>query len=164
MRESAWRFGWIGLLVLSLDLLSKWAANQWLPHGEPVALLPFFNLTLHYNTGAAFSFLADAGGWQRWGFVVLAVVMVGAMLWWLRRLPSRLTCESGGLWLIIGGALGNLIERLWDGRVTDFFDFYIGSWHYPTFNMADVGITVGAFCLIWQEFVLRPRQQREREA
>ncbi|RMF13755.1 MAG: lipoprotein signal peptidase [Gammaproteobacteria bacterium] len=159
MRDSALKFFWLGLAVLLLDLASKWAANTWLTLHELLPVLPHFNLTLNYNTGAAFSFLADAGGWQRWGFTVLAVVMVAGLLWWLRRLPPRLTCESAGLWLVIGGALGNLVERIYDGRVTDFFDFYWGDWHYATFNVADVGISVGAFCLIVHEFWGRKRQE-----
>lgn len=159
MRNTALRFAWLGLAVLLLDLASKWAANAWLTLHEPLPVLPHFNLTLNYNTGAAFSFLADAGGWQRWGFTVLAIVMVAALLWWLRRLPPRLTCESAGLWLVIGGALGNLVERIYDGRVTDFFDFYWGDWHYATFNVADVGISVGAVCLIVHEFWGRKRQE-----
>ncbi len=160
MRDSALRYWPLALLVVALDLLSKWAANAFLTYAEPVAVLPHFNLTLHYNTGAAFSFLADAGGWQRWAFAALAVAMVTGMVWWLKKLPPRLGCEALGLHLVIGGALGNLLERLWDGRVTDFFDFYIGSWHYATFNVADVAISLGAFCLILQEFVLKPRKER----
>ncbi len=159
LRDSALRYWPLALTVLALDLLSKWAANIWLTYGEPLAVLPHFNLTLHYNTGAAFSFLADAGGWQRWAFVALAIVMVVGMLWWLKRLPARLTCESAALWAVIGGASGNLVERLWDGRVTDFFDFYIGSWHYATFNVADVAISLGAFCLLLHEFVLGSRRE-----
>jgi signal peptidase II len=162
LRDSALRYWPLAMGVLALDLLSKWAANVWLPYGEPVPVVPFFNLTLHFNTGAAFSFLADAGGWQRWAFALLAVVMIGVMVWWLRRLPPQLDCEVAGLHLIIAGALGNLLERLWDGRGTDFFDFYIGSWHYATFNVADVAITLGAFCLILHEFILKPRQDRLR--
>ena len=159
MHNSALKYWWLGMAALVLDLLSKWAANTYLTFMQPVAVLPHFNLMLNYNTGAAFSFLADAGGWQRWAFVVLGVVMVAGMLWWLRKLPPRLNCESGALWLVIGGALGNLVERLLDGRVTDFFDFYWGSWHYATFNVADVAISVGAFCLILQEFVLKKRTE-----
>ncbi len=161
MRDSGWRFWPLALAVLALDALSKWAANLWLEFGRPLAVLPHFNLTLNYNTGAAFSFLADAGGWQRWFFIGLALAMVAGMLWWLRRLPPRLGCETAGLWLIVGGALGNLIERLLWGRVTDFFDFYIGHWHYATFNVADVAISLGAACLLWQEFVLNRRRSIE---
>ncbi|HIQ40061.1 MAG TPA: lipoprotein signal peptidase [Sulfurivirga caldicuralii] len=160
LRNSALRYWPLAVAVLVLDLLSKWAANAYLDYGQPLAVLPHFNLTLHYNTGAAFSFLADAGGWQRWAFSLLALVMIAVMLWWLHRLPPRLNCEALGLHLVIGGAAGNLLERLWDGRVTDFFDFYIGSWHYATFNGADVAITLGAVCLVVHEFILRPRQER----
>ncbi len=163
MRDSALKFGWLGMVVLLVDLASKWAANRWLTPQEPWAVMPHFNLTLHYNTGAAFSFLADAGGWQRWLFTLLAVGMVIGLLWWLRRLPSRMSCESAGLWFVIGGALGNLFERLYDGRVTDFFDFYWGDWHYATFNVADVGITLGAVCLIVHEFFGRAKREVGRD-
>lgn len=141
---------WLSAVVLVIDQITKLAAEQFLTWGQPVPLLPFLNLTLLYNTGAAFSFLSQAGGWQRWFFIVLAAVISLVLLGWLRKLEAGQRVTAAGLALILGGALGNLIDRLVYGHVVDFIDFYYGSWHWPAFNVADSAITVGAATLIWE--------------
>jgi signal peptidase II len=157
MSETGLRYLWIAGLVLVLDQITKYLAVSYLTFGEPLAVMPHFNLTLVYNYGAAFSFLADMGGWQRWFFAVLAVGISLGLVFWLSKLKAKPTFEVVGLQLILAGAIGNLIDRVLFGRVTDFLDFYYGSWHYATFNIADIGITLGAAMLIIYEFFLRPK-------
>lgn len=156
--DTAIRTLWIAALVLILDQLTKMWAVDSLVLGEPVAVMPYLNWTLAYNYGAAFSFLADQDGWQRWFFAILALVISAVLLFWLSRLPKKLTLETIGINMVLGGAIGNVIDRVTEGRVTDFIDFYIGTWHYATFNIADVGIVVGAGMLILSEFLIKPRQ------
>ena len=135
------------VLVVALDQLSKLIAAAYLIRGT-IELTPFLNLTLVYNTGAAFGFLNDAAGWQNLFFVgvaALASVVILVMLW---RLPPGANLLGSGLALIGGGALGNLIDRLFHGHVIDFIDFYYRSWHWPAFNVADSAITVGAALLV----------------
>ncbi|HEY7774479.1 MAG TPA: signal peptidase II, partial [Marinagarivorans sp.] len=108
-----------------------------------------FNFTLRYNHGAAFSFLYDAGGWQRWFLAIIAAVMSVVLVVWLSRVAVKKPLESLGLALILGGALGNLYDRLTLGYVVDFIDFYYQQYHFPAFNIADCGITCGAALLIW---------------
>ncbi len=149
-RQSAGVGQWLAVaaLVIGLDQLTKWLADHYLVDGEPLSVLPSFNLTLAYNTGAAFSFLADAGGWQRWFFAGLAVLVSGFIYAWLRRLPSEEKVTAFALTLILGGALGNLIDRLYLGYVIDFIDVYYRHYHWPAFNLADSAITVGATLLV----------------
>jgi len=136
--------------VIALDQLSKWWALSALqPAGVPHPVIPgLLNWTLAFNTGAAFSFLADSAGWQRWFFVVLAVAISGALVVWLARTARRDWRNAIPLALIIGGALGNLIDRLHAARVTDFIHVYFRQWNYPVFNLADCAITVGAVMLV----------------
>ena len=145
---SRWR--WLGLsgLVILLDQVSKFAAEHWLTPYEPLAVLPSVNLTLLYNPGAAFSFLAGAGGWQRWLFVALAVAVSAALLVWLWRLRPGERLLGLALSLVLGGAVGNLVDRLLHGHVVDFIDLYWRDWHWPAFNVADSAITVGAVLLL----------------
>jgi len=121
---------------------------------ETVAVMPFFNLTMAHNTGAAFSFLAQAGGWQRWFFAVIAFVVSAVLFIWLKRLKSTAKLEAISISLILGGAVGNLIDRVLLGYVVDFLDFYnyFGSYHFPAFNIADSAICVGAALLIIDSF------------
>ena len=151
---------WIAIVVIVLDQFTKYLAVSNLTFAEPVAVMPYLNWTLAYNYGAAFSFLADMGGWQRWFFAGLATVVSVVLIVWLSRLPKLLTAEVWGINLILGGAIGNVIDRFLEGRVTDFIDFYIGSWHYATFNVADMAIFMGAFLLILTEFWLKPRAEK----
>lgn len=145
---------WLKLsaLVIVLDQLSKWLISGWLELYQTVEILPFFNLTLAHNYGAAFSFLASAGGWQRWFFVLLAVLISIALTIWLKRLPSSARMEAASLALILGGAIGNVIDRLIYGYVVDFLDVYYGSYHWPAFNIADSAICIGAVLLILDSF------------
>ncbi|SEA98165.1 signal peptidase II [Alkalimonas amylolytica] len=151
-QQTGWAFWWLALLVLVLDQVTK----QWVHHSmalyDSIQLLPFFNLTYVRNPGAAFSFLSDAGGWQRWFFTVVAVVIIAVLSVWLSRLTAKASKLTLGLNLIIGGAIGNLIDRLWHGYVIDFFHLYYQNWHYPAFNIADSAIVIGAGLLIWDSF------------
>ncbi|MCP5146230.1 MAG: lipoprotein signal peptidase [Gammaproteobacteria bacterium] len=138
----------LAALLLGLDQWTKNIASVSLDYNSPVAVLPFFNLTLLHNTGAAFSFLNNAGGWQRWLFAGLAIVVSTILVSWLYRLPSRDRLLGVSLSLLLAGALGNLWDRLTLGYVVDFIELYYGSYHFPAFNVADSAITVGAILLI----------------
>lgn len=162
-QTSALTTTWLAVVLVILDQLTKYWINAVLVFGEPVAVMPHLNFTLVYNQGAAFSFLADMGGWQRWGFSALAIVVSLVLVYWLKTLPKRWTMEVVGINLVLGGALGNVIDRLAEGHVTDFIDFYIGSWHYATFNVADIAISAGAFCLVVSEFFLKSKQASSPE-
>jgi signal peptidase II len=140
---------WLSALVVVLDQLTKQLAEGMLVLHQPVAVLPFVNLTLVYNTGAAFSFLAGAGGWQRWFFLVLTIVISIALIIWITRLKAGEGRLALSLALILGGAIGNLIDRALYGHVIDFIDLYYGYWHWPAFNIADSAITVGAMLLVF---------------
>ena len=135
-------------LVVVLDQATKLWALAALEMYRPVEVLPFFNLTLLHNTGAAFSLLADAGGWQRWLFTLLAIAIAIVVAVWLTRVAGRERWTALALALILGGAIGNVIDRLRFGYVIDFLDFHAAGWHWPAFNIADAAITVGAALLI----------------
>lgn len=152
---------WLALVVIVLDQVTKYLAVSNLTFAEPVAVMSNLNWTLAYNYGAAFSFLADMGGWQRWFFAGLATVVSVVLIVWLAKLPNKLNTESWGINLVLGGAIGNVIDRFLEGRVTDFIDFYIGTWHYATFNIADIAISVGAGLLVLSELVLKPRAEKK---
>ncbi|MEO7073546.1 MAG: signal peptidase II [Rhodanobacter sp.] len=143
---------WLSLsvVVIALDQLTKWWALHALqPPGVPHEVIPgFLNWTLAFNRGAAFSFLAGGSGWQRWLFVVLALVISIALVVWLARTLRDDWRNAMPLALIIGGALGNLIDRLHAAQVTDFVQVYFRQWSYPVFNLADSAITVGAVLLL----------------
>ncbi len=142
---------WLAAVVAIVDQLGKWAALIWLTPHVPVPVLPFFNLTLAFNSGAAFSFLSDAGGWQRWLFVTLAGVISGFLIYWLRQLQTREVWTGVALGFILGGALGNLWDRLFrSGEVVDFIDIYYGAAHWPAFNLADSSIFIGAGIIVVQ--------------
>jgi signal peptidase II len=138
----------LSLAVIGLDQASKWLAERLLPLHEPVAVLPLLNLTLMHNEGAAFSLLANAGGWQRWLFAGFAVLVTVVLVGWLVRLQRHERLLAAALSLLIGGAIGNLIDRLRTGRVVDFIDVYYGTWHWPAFNIADSAITLGVLLLL----------------
>ncbi len=146
------RWLWVSATVVVLDLWTKWLAEANLERFRPVEVLPFFNLRLTYNPGAAFSLLADAGGWQRWFFALVAVVASVVILVWLVRLRGE-RMVACGLTLVLGGALGNLWDRIFRGEVVDFLDFHWAGWHFPAFNVADMAITVGAALLILDLFL-----------
>lgn len=146
------KYLWLSLAIIIADQISKTLMVNWLDLYERVAVLPFFNLTLAHNTGAAFSFLAGAGGWQRWFFVALAVVISAVLVIWMKRLAATARLEAISLALIIGGAIGNVIDRLIYGYVIDFLDVYVGTYHWPAFNIADSAICIGAVLLIIDSF------------
>jgi len=139
----------IALAVMALDQGSKLVLSRWLPEGERLVLAPFLQLVSVYNTGAAFSFLAQAGGWQQGLFLALAF---GVSAWLLRLAanPEAKRMERLAYGLIVGGALGNAIDRLVHGAVYDFLLFHAGRWAWPAFNLADSAITVGVALLLWQ--------------
>jgi len=143
---------WLSLFILAADQISKQLAESAIQLYERVPLLPYLNLTLTYNRGAAFSFLSDQGGWQRWFFSVLAMVVTVVLVVWLRQLDRANRWTAISLSLIIGGAVGNLIDRLLFGHVIDFIDLYYGQWHWPAFNVADSAITVGVVLMLLDVF------------
>ncbi|MGH8611360.1 MAG: signal peptidase II [Gammaproteobacteria bacterium] len=143
---------WLSSGVIVLDQLTKRAASGTLELYQSLPLLPSVNLTLTHNTGAAFSLLDQAGGWQRWFFAAIALVVSACIVFWLYRLPRGKVVLAAGLSLILGGALGNLWDRLSLGYVIDFIDLYYSTWHWPAFNVADSAITIGAGLLIVDAF------------
>ena len=142
------RWLWVALVVIVLDQLTKYWANSQLHPYSPEPITPGLNFTLSYNTGAAFSFLADAGGWQRWFFIALALGVAAFIITWLRRLKHEELWTAVALTLILGGAVGNVIDRFVIGHVIDFIDLYYHGWHWPAFNVADSAITVGAVMMV----------------
>lgn len=142
----------LSAVVFVLDQLVKWWVIQEFALYQQLPVLPFFSLTLAYNTGAAFSFLGDASGWQRWFLSGIAVIVSVMLIGWLKQLRSGENWQACSLSLILGGALGNLIDRLLHGHVTDFLLFYYKNWYFPAFNLADTAITVGAAILILDMF------------
>ena len=149
------KWAWVAILVIVVDQLSKFLAEYYLELYQPVAIIPFLNFTLAYNTGAAFSFLHQAGGWQNTFFIVIALLMSLVLLVMLYRTPRKDIQFALALWLVLGGAIGNVIDRLRLQKVVDFIDFYIGEWHFATFNIADIAISIGAFLLIMDSFNIR---------
>jgi signal peptidase II len=143
---------WLSLLAIILDQASKLAIAGSMRLYESIDIMPFFKLTYVHNTGAAFSFLSEAGGWQRWFFAGLALVISVAIAVWLTRLKKHETLLAVALALILGGAVGNLIDRLAYGYVIDFLDVYYGTWHWPAFNIADSAITLGVMLMLAESF------------
>jgi signal peptidase II len=153
----ALRWYLLALAVIVLDQYTKGLATAALDYGRPQPVFSWFNLTLQHNTGAAFSFLSDAGGWQRYFFSVVAVVISIALAVWLLTLSSGQWLLALSLGLILGGALGNLWDRLAHGYVVDFISVHYGGWYFPAFNIADSAISVGAACLLLDSFLARDR-------
>lgn len=150
---------WLSLFVILLDQVSKQFINALMIEGEVLVLLPFFNVILAYNPGAAFSFLSDQGGWQRWFFIVLAFVVTAVMLAWLSRLKREERWTAVALGLIIGGAVGNLIDRVWLGHVIDFIQLHYADLYFPAFNVADSAITLGVAIMLLDSLVLSGRRR-----
>ncbi|WP_104428126.1 signal peptidase II [Methylobacter tundripaludum] len=145
---------WLSLLALVLDQGSKLAIAGSMKLYESIQIMPFFKLTYVHNTGAAFSFLSEAGGWQRWFFAGLALAISVVIAVWLTRLKKHETLLAVALALVLGGAVGNLIDRLAYGYVIDFLDVYYESWHWPAFNIADSAITLGVVLMLAESFGL----------
>lgn len=141
---------WLSVVVIVLDQLSKWLVLQHLSVNEIYRLMPYLNFTLRYNSGAAFSFLHNAGGWHVYLLIALPSLIALVLLIWLWNTERSRWFLGLSLGLIIGGALGNVIDRLRLGHVVDFVDFHIGHWHFATFNVADSAVCVGAFFLVLQ--------------
>ena len=154
--RSAARWLWLSALAIVLDQISKYLVVRHLAMHEPLALVPSLNLTLMYNTGAAFSFLSQAGGWQRWMFTGVAVLVSVVLVVWLKRLSAKKCWEAAALALILGGALGNVIDRIRLGHVVDFIQVYYRDWFFPAFNVADSAITLGVILLLL-DAVVKPR-------
>lgn len=150
---------WLSVLVLILDQASKLLVDASFQLYESLPLMPYFNLTYARNTGAAFSFLSDAGGWQRWLFAGLAIVMSSFIGLWLKRLQAHETLMAVSLSLVLGGAIGNLIDRVAYGYVIDFLDVYYDNWHWPAFNIADSAICVGVALMLLDGFKADPKPQ-----
>ena len=152
---------WLGLsgLIIVLDQLTKFWVVSALSLGQSIELTGFLNLVFVYNPGAAFSFLSDAGGWQRWFFVALALA-VSAWLTFLIRQHAAECLLPLAATLILGGALGNVIDRIRFGAVVDFVDVHAAGWHWPAFNVADSAISVGVALLLWQQLFLAPKETR----
>lgn len=145
----------VAAVVFAVDFATKRWVEAVLAPGDVVPVTGFFNLVLTFNSGAAFSFLAGASGWQRELFIGIAAAASALIVWLLHRHRAEgLFCV--GLGLILGGALGNLWDRVTLGHVVDFLDFHAGGWHWPAFNAADSAITCGAALLIWDAFRARP--------
>ena len=144
----AWRWYALALLVIVLDQLSKQWASASLIYGEPVVLTSFFNFTLWHNPGAAFSFLSDAGGWQRWFFTAVAAIVSCVLVVWVARVCVSKKLEAFALTMILGGAIGNLYDRVVLGHVVDFIVVHYQDYYWPAFNLADSAITLGAVLLI----------------
>ena len=155
-----WKLLWIAAVVFVLDQATKLAAANYLAHHADVNIAPFLNLTLVHNAGAAFGFLSSASGWQNTLFIVIALVACVVILWMTRGLERKDILLAIGLMLILGGAAGNLADRLMYGYVIDFVDVYYGSWHWPAFNVADSAITIGAVLLVLDTFGLRSVQPK----
>ena len=140
------------LLVVFLDQASKQLAIKMLVHGVAEPVFPWLNWTLLFNRGAAFSMLADAGGWQRHLLSGVSMLVASVLIVVLWRLPAQQRLQSGSLLLVLGGALGNLVDRLRFGQVTDFIQVHYAGWYFPAFNIADSAITLGVIGLLWAEW------------
>ncbi len=160
MPDRVYYLGWIGLalVVVIADQWTKALALELLDYGRPVEILPVFNITLQYNRGAAFSFLSEAGGWQRWFFTAVALVASVVIAIWLARLNREDKLLAASLSLILGGAVGNLWDRVQLGYVVDFISLHYHDWYFPTFNVADSAVTVGAGLMILDALLQSRRQ------
>ncbi|WP_371826062.1 signal peptidase II [Photobacterium sp. GJ3] len=163
LKQSGIRWLWLAVLVFAIDIGSKLLVMDTMGYGWPnrIEVLPFFNLLYVHNYGAAFSFLSDASGWQRWLFTAIAVGVTALLLVWMRRTPATNRIANPAYALIIGGALGNLFDRLYHGYVVDFLDFYIGKHHWPAFNIADSAICIGAGMIILEGFLAGKTKTKE---
>ena len=146
---------WLAAALIAADQISKWIVLGALRPGDSRYVAPFFNWVLTFNSGAAFSFLSDAGGWQRWFFTVLALIVSAWIVTLLRRHTSEFRL-SLALTLVLGGALGNVIDRLRFGAVVDFIQWHVAGFYWPAFNVADSAITIGAIFLVWDQFATKP--------
>ena len=161
---NGWRWLYLTAVIVLIDQLTKEAILGHFAPGDTLRVLPVLDITLMYNTGAAFSFLADGGGWQRWLFTALALGIAVAIVIWLRRLKARSQwMVACALSLVLGGAVGNVIDRIKLGHVVDFIHAHWGNAYFPAFNVADSAITVGAVLLLL-DALLEGRRKKEADA
>lgn len=149
----------LSLIIVILDQITKTMATANLMMFDPVAIMPMLNFTLMHNEGAAFSFLSNAGGWQRWFFTIIASVVSIVLIVWIKKLSPQEKGMAISLSLILGGAIGNLIDRVQFGYVVDFIDVYYNASHWPAFNIADAAISVGAVVMIIYSF----REEKDKK-
>jgi len=146
----------LSAVVILLDQITKWIANTRLDMHEQIPVMPFFNFTLAYNYGAAFSFLSDAGGWQRWFFTIVAVVISLVLIIWITRLKTYEKWLGFGLALVLGGAIGNVVDRIRLGYVVDFIQWFANwnekTYYWPSFNIADAAIFLGTVLILISSF------------
>lgn len=154
------RWLWLSAIVILIDQITKLWADSVLQYHQPVPVMPMLNLTLAYNTGAAFSFLSDAGGWQRWFFIGLTLLISIVLFRWIWAMRAEERLHAASLSLILGGAIGNLIDRVGYGYVIDFIDVYYKTYHWPIFNIADSAITLGVVFLIYDLLFNQPAQEQ----
>ncbi|CCQ09600.1 Lipoprotein signal peptidase [Pseudoalteromonas luteoviolacea B = ATCC 29581] len=150
---------WLSLVLIALDLATKYVVMNSMELGESIEILPIFNFTYLHNYGAAFSFLSEAGGWQRWFLSAIAVIISGMLIYWLKKLKATEWHLCLAYSFVLGGAIGNLVDRLVHGYVVDFLHFYYQNWHYPSFNIADMAIVGGAGLLILDAFRSSDKQE-----
>lgn len=155
--KNSLKWCWLSLFIVLLDQSSKYAIMHFLALYESYPIFPFFNLTLTYNTGAAFSFLSEQPVLAFWAFTSIALIMSVVILIWLYRLPANRPWSACAFALVLGGALGNVIDRFVHGYVIDFLDFYYQGWHFAAFNLADSAICVGAGMLFLEMFLYRSK-------
>ncbi|MFT5032815.1 MAG: signal peptidase II [Bacteroidia bacterium] len=148
----------IAIVFVLLDQVTKVVAATYLSYGQPVYVLPVFNITLHYNTGAAFSFLSDAGGWQRWFFILVSTLVSTALIVWVGLIKNQQRLLSFALVMILAGAVGNLVDRVFLGYVVDFVSLHWNEYYFPAFNVADACITLGAGSMLL-DMVLHPEDK-----
>lgn len=158
-KQTIWPFYLLAVIIIIFDQATKLWVDAALNYREVIPVVPFFNITLAYNPGAAFSFLADQPGWQRWFFSLLAAGVSVLLIVWIKRLPPAERSLGYPLGLILGGAMGNLIDRLAYGHVIDFLDVYYNTHHWPAFNIADSAICVGAAWMLWLTFSAKETSQ-----
>lgn len=159
-RPGWYRWLTVPAVIIVLDQITKLLVVRNLELYDRIPLLPSLDLVRLHNPGAAFSFLAGASGWQMWLFSAIAIIVSGVIVWWLRRLPAGQRALACGLALILGGAIGNLIDRLAYGYVVDFILIYYQDWSWPAFNVADSAITVGVVLVLYDGLVLERRRLR----
>ncbi|WP_283789636.1 signal peptidase II [Bermanella sp. WJH001] len=155
LQVSRLKWLWLAVLTIILDFATKQMAEHFLQYAQPVYVLPVFDLTLLYNKGAAFSFLANESGWQRWFFTLIAISVSSVLCVWLMKLKEHEKWLAISLSLVIGGALGNLYDRLAYGHVVDFIHVHWGPHYFPAFNIADSAISIGAVMLLIDSLFLQ---------
>ncbi len=159
MRQSKWLL--LSLLIIIADIGSKYAFSETFYLGETLPVMPFFNITLVHNYGMAFGLLSEQGGWQRWFLAAIALLVGIVIIIWIIRLKSNETLLAISLSCILGGALGNLIDRIYLGYVVDFIDVFINTWHWPSFNIADIAISIGTGLLLIDAYLQYKKEKIE---